>query len=599
MTLINTVICRIGVGFFVHTRFLRTDFAVSFCLHFIHPASLVLTCLNVFLNHRASAATPIICGLMKSGNLATWQPYIGSDQRLLHWRPQLAYSWRPIQISMPLGTTALFLIINFIAFITVVITNHSTKVLAIEFVMFEAAILGLDNILNRYSWARELAGVLPLSAFIDFIDLTKLHIFELTGGSVPLWSWPVTPSGGRFLLSDEYMQKSCCLDRYGRSSTFMVMNGRSGYRNFAANPETVRMCMSSQRVNKIQNDHMNKSNDEMTSRNLEIVHISEPYQDDLPQQLSWLRRILVSAMGWIILLGMIIMSGILQCFLSVAFLMIIPVTGVVIFYLYGRRPRKLGEHHAFRGKITDAFNSFCIVAEPINSMNGTVFYGDSKLIGSFLNRPLEPSQPPIHRFARGPLLMVLRILIVGQWGLILGAAALKDWNGYFIAFWIIFCIFSHTYLFSTYTSINSWTRSYANIKLERYQTELTSGIALLTTIIALNPHTFPFDRRTKQEDRKKFDERAMKWVNRIWEPGTDRTVWEDATRTGMNNVPEDISTLTPESLAKSLSVRAECPPYWTRDISEGILMAARIKKETNLIWARGTEYHVNKNGAQV
>jgi hypothetical protein len=48
---------------------------------------------------------------------------------------------------------------------------------------------------------QQLAGILPLSAFIEFIDIaTKVHLFKLNG-SVALWNWPVTPPGARLLLS--------------------------------------------------------------------------------------------------------------------------------------------------------------------------------------------------------------------------------------------------------------------------------------------------------------------------------------------------------------------------------------------------------------
>jgi hypothetical protein len=74
-------------------------------------------------------------------------------------------------------------------------------VLAIGFVMFEAAVSKLNDILTRHSWVGELAGILPLSALIDFIDVPrKFHVLQLAG-AVPLWNWPVTPSGSRILLS--------------------------------------------------------------------------------------------------------------------------------------------------------------------------------------------------------------------------------------------------------------------------------------------------------------------------------------------------------------------------------------------------------------
>jgi hypothetical protein len=50
------------------------------------------------------------------------------------------------------------------------------------------------------AWAQQLAGLVPLSALIEFIDIgMKLHLFELAG-SVALWNWPVTPAGAKLLL---------------------------------------------------------------------------------------------------------------------------------------------------------------------------------------------------------------------------------------------------------------------------------------------------------------------------------------------------------------------------------------------------------------
>jgi hypothetical protein len=59
-------------------------------------------------------------------------------------------------------------------------------------------------------------------------------------------------------------------------------------------------------------------------------------------------------------------------------------------------------------------------------------------------------------------------------------------------------------------------------------------------MIALNPDTFSSE-RTKQEDRTKFCEGAITWINPILEPSLSRTSWEEARRTAMNEGPEQFS----------------------------------------------------------
>jgi hypothetical protein len=95
-------------------------------------------------------------------------------------------------------------------------------------------------------WEQQLAGIVPLSALIEFIDVaTKLHIFELTG-TVPTWNWPVTPTGARLLLSDEDTTDSCCLDRIAHSMTLHCIDGRLGtYIPAARRPRRGCLCQPS------------------------------------------------------------------------------------------------------------------------------------------------------------------------------------------------------------------------------------------------------------------------------------------------------------------------------------------------------------------
>jgi hypothetical protein len=482
-------------------------------------------------------------------------------------------------------------------------------VFAIEFIMLEAAISRLDDALQRHPWAKELAGILPLSALIDFIDVPKkLHVVELAG-TVPLWSWPITPAGSRLLLSNEHMQKTCCLDRYGSSVALVALDGRYGDQYVVSSPETIRMCVSSQVIHKIGNSHDNMSGKDLRTQNLEIVHVSGINQEGrLQPSQSWLRRILivpwsmsssryllVSTMGWIIFIGSIIMSGFFQCYLSLAFLLLTLATGIITFFLYGSTPRRLLNHNG------SGFNRLIVVAEHMNSMDWTIFYGDSTVINSLLNRPLEPAGLHVSRSASIIFRMALRIFILGQWGLVLGAAALKDWNAYFITFWIVVCVFSHAYLIPSVTSVNDWMKHRANIKFERYKTQLSSRRALLNTIMALNPDTFFWNEDSKQEDRARFSNDSLGWIDPILAQGSSRTAWESATRAAMD---EALQKYTIEMLSSPqwqsnkdnilLPTWSSVYPstkqnYWKPFILEGIHIAAKIKQEARLSGRKITE----------
>jgi hypothetical protein len=58
----------------------------------------------------------------------------------------------------------------------------------------------------------------------------------------------------------------------------------------------------------------------------------------------------------------------------------------------------------------------------MNTVDWIVFYEESTVINSLLNRPLEPMSPQTSRIAPVPLRTVLRILILDQWALMLGGS---------------------------------------------------------------------------------------------------------------------------------------------------------------------------------
>jgi hypothetical protein len=129
-----------------------------------------------------------------------------------------------------------------------------------------SSISAFEALLGKHAWIAEVAGILPLSALIEFIDIPeKLHIFQLTG-AVPLWSWPITPSGSRLLLSDQYTEQECYFDRYGKSMSLLALDGRYGDNYTLRNPETVRQCLATETPRVIRNLHVNMSRTDPGSR---------------------------------------------------------------------------------------------------------------------------------------------------------------------------------------------------------------------------------------------------------------------------------------------------------------------------------------------
>ncbi|MCJ1290578.1 hypothetical protein MMC34_002118 [Xylographa carneopallida] len=452
--------------------------------------------------------------------------------------------------------------------------------------MFEALRSQLNALLQPYSWARELAGILPLSALIDFIDIPqKLHIFQLAG-AVPLWSWPITPAGSRLLLSDAYLQHSCCLDRYGCSPSWIAWDGFYGDEYFVSSPETVRLCLSSQRPRKIHNEDENMKQPDLRSQNLEIVHVSrlasqthhrrpaESWTHHLFLDPWWMYSstyLTISASGWVMISCIITMSAILQCYISLSFLVVTILTGVVVFSIYGRRPRRLLVRDVSR------YNRLIVVAEHMNATDWIVFYGESTIVNSLLNRPLKPNGPSMSPAAGRYLRMILSILIIGQWALVVAAASTQDWNAYFISFWIATCIFLHSYVIPPKSEASDWMQSCAHIGLKRYQAQLSSRRALLNTIVALNPDSFPSPGEIGPEDRTRFSEEGLKWVDPILKPGPSRDKWEEATRIAMNE-----ALRTGAKFPSVVWDQVYGGEYWRNEVREGVQMAAKIKAEAVL-----------------
>ncbi|KAL4728895.1 hypothetical protein ACLX1H_003297 [Fusarium chlamydosporum] len=508
--------------------------------------------------------------------------------------------------------------------------------------MFQEAVNRLSSAFEVYPWVSELSGILPLSALIDFIEIpTKLHVLELTG-YVPLWGWAITPSGSRLLLSKpktmcgKPLTEDCYLDRYGKSPVFEALDGRYGDRYFVNNPETLRLLLTGAKTTHVQNDHANMSDRNLIPRiqNVEVIHfvrhqpgtpsetLTQP-SSEAPQQISspppLLSRIrtfnkplrktpslykATSILGWTFWVFTAFASVFCGLWISFSFIILLPITGTIVCLLFGYQPRKL---------LVDGESKFVrlvVVTEHMNTSNWKIIMGESTIVNSLVNRPLERSgrHPPNTRTLI--LRHLLRICIVGQWGIALGASAMKYWDAYFICFWIAFPIFCQAYLISPSFCAKAWLEQQAGVHVERYTTQVSSRRSLLNLIVALNPDTF--DLKDGDINYKDFAGSSMKWINPILAECESRSAWETATR----EAAEAFAILEAGSIKKS-DFGKHCGPdsdfpskdwndkyrvftttstgerretnYWRRFIPEGIYLADKIKKESNIPMGKHVE----------
>ncbi|KAI1307554.1 hypothetical protein F5Y03DRAFT_123858 [Xylaria venustula] len=457
--------------------------------------------------------------------------------------------------------------------------------------MFEDAIRELQDILESRRWVAELAGILPLSALIDFLDIApKLHIMQLSS-ACPLWSWPITPAGARFLLNNQPESQGCYLDRYGNSTSLLGFDGRYGDHYYLSSPQTIRFCISAYPSLPIENTCVTMKGENLRIQNLQVIHIARrprrqhfPAPLQLPEVFRTQSRLYTatSILGWILLLAMVAMNIILETYVALAFAVLMPITGLFVFAIHGRSPR-----HLLVDK-ESLYNRLILVTEHANSTDWFVFYGESTILNSILNRPLEPRKLTMSA-PNWFLRIALRLCILGQWGLALGAAALKDWNAYFLSAWVAFCIFVHAYLIPIEEESKEWLERIAEVQMTRYQTQLSSRRALINAVVALNPDTFCHPTGALQEDRSQFDRGAMRWVDAVLEAGPSRTKWEEATLAAMNETMGKVEMHTgergaqfSESLLSPQWDREFGHYYWKTGIIEGLYMAEKIKLEANL-----------------
>ncbi|KAI1742046.1 hypothetical protein F4680DRAFT_414429 [Xylaria scruposa] len=437
------------------------------------------------------------------------------------------------------------------------------------------------NAIEAYPWVSSLANILPLSALLDFIHIPRtLHAFELNGAT-PLWCWPVTPSGSQLILSKHTTEDPCCLDKFGNSPSLVCLDGRWGDVYNAASPETLRLCLASAPLIRIANDDPQMKRDGARIQKLNFVRISRlPCSFDKQQRQHSRSFLGTSALGWILLIGLVVFCSLMHCWLALAFLFVVPATGVVVALTRGGKPREL------RLDDSGKHDRIIVAALHMNETEWFVFYGEGVLVNSLLNHRLRPKR---HLNTPSKFLnATLRSLILGQWALAVGAAALQAWDAYLITFWVTFCILSHTFIFPPEHCARDWAKRVARLRFERFEALLSGRRALLSAIMMLNPDTFRVDSNTKQENYGKLYEGALQWIDPILKRGADRTKWEEAMRRAMADVKKRFlldngdRNITVGGLEDGNWAKDYEGLYWRSSIVEGILVAKEIANQAAL-----------------
>ena len=378
-------------------------------------------------------------------------------------------------------------------------------------------------------WLQQLAGILPLCALIEFIDIaTKLHVFQLNR-SVPIWNWPVTPAGARLLLSSRgsSADEACYLDQAGQSPVLHCIDGRYGDWYPSSTQTTTRMCITKPHSSKfVLNPSPNLADLYARKQKLEVIslkRLKRPSSQSrkkaksnrvalLCDRLFRRRRRhsiiyeLTSGIGWIFWLGATIVCFMSRLYIAGVYLLLTPLTGLVVSFTHGGNPRRLLDDRP------SPFKRLVVATDNLNGTNWLAFYGESNALNSLLNKPLvRVATSSTSSSLR--LLLLLRILIAGQWALAVGSCALQDWNALIISFWIGFCGLVASYAYTPTTAARDWLQLSCDHVIESTSTEFSSRRSMLGALIYLNP------------DSK---ERLTSWINPILADCADRRAWESA-----------------------------------------------------------------------
>ncbi len=216
-----------------------------------------------------------------------------------------------------------------------------------------------------------------------------------------------------------------------------------------------------------------------------------------------MRYRLLSCAGWLALGGTLTVSFMCGLYLAVPYLILLPLTGLVVRATHGGRRRRL---------LDDRPSEHQRVVVCTSSFNGThwwLFYGGSRTVNSLLNKPLFRAG---HNAGRARLYRyLLQALIAGQWAMAVGSCAWQDWNAIVVSAWLAFCGLTSGYLTRPEDCARDWLARDCHVVTTHVHAEFSSRRAMLGAIAYLNPDTA---------------ERRTSWINPILAPCAERSEWE-------------------------------------------------------------------------
>lgn len=407
------------------------------------------------------------------------------------------------------------------------------------------------------AWAQQLAGIVPLSALVEFVDVSlKLHIFELSG-AVPLWNWPISPAGARLLLAEQDAFDPCWLDRIDQSPVLHCIDGRFGDWYPSSAPTTARLCASVPKAEiYIPNQSSHIADDCNRKQQLRVLYCSQlparPVTHRGPKccaTFSWtflislttfpLKYKITSAVGWISWTGLALIGLSAGCYVATAFLLLMIMTGIAVCITHGGKPRKLLDH------AQSSHNRVVVATGSVNGSSWLAFFGRSSTVNAILNKPLyRTSRTPYPRIWR----IVTKLVIIGQWVLAVASCALQDWNAFIIAVWIVLCAAASAYGYPAEDGAQDWLARNCYIEVYQVRAEFSCRRSMLTALLHLNP-----DSREKRTS----------WINPILANSADRRAWEDAVLAIVN---------------QGVDTRSEKPEWWWKFVDEGLEMGRKIQE---------------------
>jgi hypothetical protein len=248
-------------------------------------------------------------------------------------------------------------------------------------------------------------------------------------------------------------------------------------------------------------------------------------------------------------------------YIAAAYLLLLPLSGMIVRYTHGGEPRRLLDNRLAE------YKRVVVAANSLNGSDWWLFYGGSPTVNSLLNKPLNRAGRSSNRY----MIVLLQVLILGQWVLAVGSCALQDWNAIIVSVWLAFCSFSSAYLYSATRGVRDWLEVDCGIKATKITAEFSSRRSMLGAMVYLNPDT---------------NTSSTSWMNPILAPCDERTRWEtallkyikDGCKDPSTSFPTTSKVLTSPSIAFGDKEKRE---YWHDFIEESVDMGRKIERVIN------------------